>query len=52
MAILQSSQLCLCIDIRVSVGNVDSECSNVVIQGFARWMEVFKEGSKKNLCGT
>ena len=27
----------------------------VVIQGFAfaaRWMEVFKEGSKKNLCGT
>ena len=41
---------------------MDSECSKalvhyvvdhyVVIQCFARWMEVFKEGSKKNLCGT
>ena len=43
------------------VTNVVSECSKslastlhyVVIQGFARWMEVFiKEGSKKNRCGT
>ena len=45
--------------------NVDKECSKVIIHYVvdhyvvardfafvARWMEEFKQGSKKNLCGT